>query len=291
MKNQTISAFKNLKKHQFFVLGIASCLIAIIMTVTWRAEDVSQLGMTMLFMLAVGSMIWEKRQRLTWKTDIFSSVFSMILIACILWQSVSLNQSDNVLFFTHLSPFLSAIAIGLLASGWRGLRQYWQEIIVLFFLGVPELILEKLIYIAPLTANFATILLWYSGFDVLLHEEIYITLVTTLGSQTVKVDPGCSGIGLISYLLGVSILALVMFPIEKTKTIIVPIISVILAFFFNGIRVAIMAVLASKNQEFDFWHTGGGSQVIGTIAVLVFGLLYYLLNKQGNRENQVNTES
>ena len=286
MKYTKIIATKINNKQQLWLLGITASLMAIIMTVTWKSGEISQLGMSLLFYLAVGSIIWDKRHELILKSDIFSRCLGILLIAYILWQSVSLTKSDLLIVFTRLSPLICAIAVGLLASGWRGLKQYWREITILFFLGVPELVLLKLIDVAPLTAKFSTFLLWYSGFDVSLQKEIYINL----GTQTVKVAAGCSGVGIISYLLGVAMIALLMFPIEEKKRIIVPIIAILLGFVANSIRVAILVIIVLNKQAFDYWHEGEGSRLFGMFA-RILGLIYFFMLQQGESKNQSSPDS
>ncbi|WP_341525136.1 cyanoexosortase A [Nostoc sp. UHCC 0302] len=287
MKFTNFTPVKTLKNSEFWLLGIAASLIAIIVTLTWKSGDISQLGMSILFLFAVISFLGEKRDELTLESGIFSSFLGAFLIAVVLWQSIFLPKGEQIAVFTHLSPLISAIAVGLLASGLKGLKQYWQELTILFFLGVPKLVLTSLTDISPITAKFSTLLLWYSGFDVSLQQSIYINLPT----GSIKVYSGCSGVELISHLLGLSVIALLMFPLERKKRIVVPIGAVLIAFIVNGIRVALLAVIVTKQQSFDYWHQGDGSRLFGMIAVLILGLFYFFLLKQEEGKKQGNAES
>jgi cyanoexosortase A len=279
MKVNSLSAIKPLKNIQFWLLGIGAGLIAIILTLSWRSGDPSHVGMSALFFLAVASMLGDKQKSLIGESEIFSSGLGALLIAFVLWQSATLTNDNKFLsIFTHISPFTSALGLALIASGLKGLKQYWQELTILFFLGIPKVILTSVTDISPLTAKFSAFLLWYAGLEVNLTQDVYINLPT----GSVKVYTGCSGAELISHLLGIAVICLLMFPIQRKKRFLVPITAVIFAFVVNGIRVAILALLTAQGnkQAFNYWHEGDGSRLFGMIAVLILCLFYVFLLKQ-----------
>ncbi|AFY76746.1 MAG: cyanoexosortase A [Hydrococcus sp. C42_A2020_068] len=266
MKAILFTPVRYLKNFQFWLLGIAAGLIAIHLTVTWRFGDINLLGVSVLFWLAVSSLIWRKRSCLNLESGALSSLLGALLVAIVLLKSTSLTGSH----FIRLSPFLSAVGLALLASGFKGLKQYWQELTVLFFLGVPQVILSSLsIDTSLITAQFAAFILWYLGFEVS-RQGVYINLP----GGGVEVYPGCSGLENMAHLLGLAILFLAMFPMNWGQKILAPIVAVTLAFLVNGFRVAFMTVLAASSQleTFEYWHKGGGSLVFSLIAVLLFGL-------------------
>ncbi len=281
-------AIKPLKSVQFWLLGIGGGLIAILLTITWRSGDPSHLGMSILFLLAVASMLNDKHKSLTLESDIFPSFLGGLLIAFVLWQSATLANSKLLAIFTHVSPFISALGLALLASGFKELKQFWQELTIMFFLGIPKLLLSYPIDISPLTAKFSAFLLWYSGFEVSLRG-IYINLPT----GSIKVYSGCSGAELISHLLGIAVICLLMFPLERKKIIIVPIVAIASAFIINAIRVAFLAIVIAKQnmQAFDYWHEGDGSRIFGIFGVLMFGLFYLFMLRQQEVKNQDIAES
>ncbi|NEP49713.1 MAG: hypothetical protein F6K65_13220 [Moorea sp. SIO3C2] len=69
---------------------------------------------------------------------------------------------------------MSVFGLALLASGFRGLKQYWQELLILFTLGVPKLLLPYLPNINPITAKFSAFVLWYSGANFVLQNSYII---------------------------------------------------------------------------------------------------------------------
>ncbi|MBW4563632.1 MAG: cyanoexosortase A [Mojavia pulchra JT2-VF2] len=272
---------KLLKNEPFWILSIAAGLQAICLTLVWKADDTGHLGMSILFLCAAGSLLWDKRHTLRFESDVFSSIVGSLLIGWVLWQSTS----QNLEYTLRLLPFTSAIGVSLLASGFKGLKQYWEELIILFFLGVPNVIADLLIDISPLSAKFATLILWYLGFDVAI-DGINIYLPT----GSVKVVHSCSGIDTINYMLGISVIALVMFPVSRSKRFFVPLVAIILGFVSNAIRIAMLAVMVGINQAaFESWHGGQASYFYAMLSIVIFGLFYMLLLKQEERQAQ-NTE-
>jgi cyanoexosortase A len=176
----------------------------------------------------------------------------------------------------RLLSFTSALGVALLASGFKGLKQYWQELTILFFLGVPSVIASFLFDISPLTAKFSAFLLHYFGFNVA-SQGVFINLP----NGGVEVTHECSGIDTIIYILSVSILALVMFPVNRSKRFFVPIVGIIIGFVINGIRVAMLAIFAGSDKAaFESWHGGQASYLYGMIGIVIFGCFYWLLLQQ-----------
>ncbi|MEQ8752845.1 MAG: cyanoexosortase A [Coleofasciculus sp. G1-WW12-02] len=281
MKATSLTPLQRLKIPPYWLLAIAAGLVAIYMTLGWKAGDEAQLGMSVLFWLAVGSLLWGKRHELNLESGVLPSIAGALVIAFVLWDSARMstltlnNGVQRLAPLLRLLPFISAIGVGLLASGFKGLKQYWQELTILFFLGGPSVIASFIPDISPITAKFSAFMLWYMGFQVYLYDKVFINLP----DGGVKVYHGCSGMEAMTYVLGLSVICLIMFPIAGRKQYFVPIMALIVGFVVNSFRVALMAVLANaQNMEaFKYWHEGEGSLVFGMISVMVFGVFYWLL--------------
>lgn len=266
----------------YWILGIAASLLAIYLGLVWKSEDTAHLGMSVLFLAAAGMLFWDKRNHLKFGSTLIAQLTGILITLCLFWQSTVLyhdpfltdNLPDPML---RIFPFLAAFSLALFASGFRGVRQYWQELTILFFLGIPSILTLFLPDISPITAKFSGFLLWYTGFNVSIND-VFINLPT----GSVEVYRGCSGIESMTYLLGISIVGLVMFPISPGKRFFVPFLAVLIGFLVNSIRVALMAILAASNQKsaFVYWHEGSGSLVFGAIAIFAFWVVYQLLLKQ-----------
>ncbi len=272
------------KSFPFWLLGLATALVVFFLTQTWKSGDIAHLGMSVLFLLPVASLLWEKRHRLNLKSRALSKAIGALLITLALFTSTSLTDGH----FLRIFPFISGLGLSLFVSGFKRLKQYWKELLILFFLGVPSVLLSSpLTDISPVTAKFSAFLLRYSGFKVSV-QGVYLLLPT----GGVKVYAACSGMETITYLLGLTVVFLVMFPIKRNNTILVLIVAIILGFIINGVRVALMAVLvASSNpQAFKYWHEGDGSLIFGMIAVLLLGLFCLFLIRQEKPENEDSME-
>ena len=268
-----------IKDIRYWLLGIVAGLQTICLTLVWKADDTGHFGMSLLFLLAIGSLTWEKRDNLKFESEVLPSIVGIGLIGWVLWESVNLADGNIM----RLLPFTSALGVALLASGFKGLKQYWQELIILFFLGVPSIIASLLFDIAPLTAKFSAFLLHYFGFDVV-SQGVFINLP----DGGVKVTDECSGLDTIINTLSISVLALVMFPVNRAKRFFVPIVAIIIGFVINAIRVVMLAIFAASNKAaFDNWHGGQASYLYGMIGILVFGCFYWLLLQQEEKAQSI----
>ncbi|MTF39140.1 cyanoexosortase A [Cyanobacterium aponinum UTEX 3222] len=262
------------------ILGIIPIAFAIInLFLLWKAEDSAQFGLSALFFLGVGSMIWERRKNINLHTTIPALILGIIVLLFVLSKSTIGVEATKHADIQRVLPFFVGLGCALIASGFQGLKQFKSELIILFFLGIPSFVLTGLIdqgivNIAIFTASTTAFLLSYLGFSVNL-QGVYIHLPT----GSVEVNTACAGVDLICYMLGLSVLAVEMFPIKKKYNLSIILGAIILAFFVNAIRVGLMAILVSKgnNEAFDYLHEGDGSLVFGMITVLIFGGFYWLL--------------
>ena len=279
MKATSLVAVGSLKNFKFWLLGIATGLIAIHLTLTSRGNDASLLGTSALFWMAVLSIVWSKRDDLSLDSGVLSSFWGILLIVLVVLKSIFMSGYDP---FLRISPLISALGVALLASGFKGLKQYWRELLILCFLVPSPGTLAVLIDISTFTAQFANAVLWYLGFEVS-RQGVFINLPT----GSIEVYPGCSGIENMFHMLGVAVLFLVMFPTDRRTKILLPVVALFIAFVINGVRVALMTVLAASSnaQALNYWHKGDGSVIFSMISVLFLGVYCFFLLRQSNSEN------
>lgn len=260
---------RTLSSPAFWLLGVTASFIAIHLSLTWHNLSPSFLAMSLLFWLSAANLVWNQRHGLNLNAGVFASLVGTTLLALLLLLNSTAITGGN---FLRAYPFLAAVGLALLASGFQGLRQYWQPLVLLFFLGIPEALLSYLTDFSLATARLATVMLWYSGFDVVRQGvNIY------LPGGSVEVYPGCSGLQSMMQLLGISVLVLILLPLRWTwvQKIGLPLVAMVIAFIVNGVRVALMAILFTQGQRdaFDYWHLGNGSLIFSGIAVLLFVFL------------------
>jgi cyanoexosortase A len=254
----------------FWLMAIAVGFMALHLGVVWKSRDSNFLALAALNYLAITFLLWKKRARLSLESGIFSSFFGASILALVLVKITALTGGDFIL----LAPAIAATGIVLLASGIKGCKQYWQELVILFFLGVPEVIIAAFLDLTPFTAKFAAFLLWYSGFDV--AREGFDIMLPTGG---VEVYEGCSGLEAVTHLLNLAGLAIALFARDWKQMALLPVVAIAIAFVTNGIRVALLTVLAASynSESFDYWHQGDGSLIFSMISTSLFGFFCLLL--------------
>ena len=275
MKINSLAEIKPLENTQFWLLAIASSLTAVYVSLYMRLDgNLSQVTISLLGLGAVFSLLAEKRQTLKFESDIFSSLLGILLIAFALLRS---NYVITVDSFVELTPFIVFLGLALLASGIKGLRQYWLELLIIFAFNLPVGYLSQRLDISIFTAKFSFALLSYLGLPVV-RQGLNIIMPT----GAVEVYPGCSGMETISQLVKLAILFIIMFPTSNAKRIIVPVVAIVIAFFVNAIRVALMAYLVAKSspEAFNYWHLGTGSEIFFLSCTILFGSFCYLITKQ-----------
>ncbi|MCC3404534.1 MAG: cyanoexosortase A [Microcoleus sp. PH2017_10_PVI_O_A] len=265
----------------FWLIVIATGLITLNMTLLWKMGDRAHFYMSLVFWLAVGSILWDKQNILKQsggKRDLLSLVAGTILIAFILFKSAMVSNKLDP--FLRVAPFLSGLGLGIIAVGFQDLKKYWRELVILFFHGVPSAITAPLSeFIASFTAKSAHVILWYLGFDVM-REGNYVSLPT----GRVLVYGGCSGLEAMNYLLGLSVVCLVMFPTKQNKALAIGF-AIACGYIVNAFRVAAMALLVAHKRLdlFKYWHDGEGSLVVGMIGVILFGIFYQFMLKKDSK--------
>ena len=282
MKSTNSFLVKPTKNNPFLLLIITAFLITIYLTSTWKVG--SDLVMSGLSMFVVCFMVWEKRQDLTLQSSLIAKLFGVVLIAIMLLKlSPELFRGSSFLFAiaqrspissVRVSIFIFAIGLGIIASGFQGLKQYWKELIIIFFVSISSVIVIVGLDPSLITAKFSSFLLWCLGFNVYL-QDVYIYLPR----GAVEVGKPCAGGTTIDYLLGISVILIFMFPLKRIYAIIVPIIGVTIAFVVNGFRVVLMAILVDSKDmlAFEYWHRGDGSLIFTMIASAIFVTFYFLL--------------
>lgn len=258
MKNPTIP-----KQNRNWLIFIAFSLVSLHLYLSELYSQAGSMSHNSLLWVVVLFMLWEKRNQLNLESDPASHFLGMSLLSLVLYKSLHLFPND---FFLRIYPLLSLTGWGLLASGFRGLKQYSKELFLLSFLAIPW----ELVYIfdvSQLTAKFSTFILWILGFEVT-RQGVWIIMPT----GSVEVYNGCSGVKTILQLLGLSWILLALIPTNLKQKIYLAIAAIFLGFTINGIRIALMAILValSNLEGFKYWHTGSGSLVFSGISVLMF---------------------
>ncbi len=265
----------NLLNHsKFWLLGIAAALTLLQLHLAWLSHHNELLEPSVLCWAAVWFSLWRRHDSLKLSSGIVSTTLGILVIAWVLVRSGSVSGYDS---FLRFSPIASALGLALLASDFKGLKLYRREFLILAFMMIPMTSVMSLVDLSPLTAKFATTLLWHLGFNVT-QQGVNISLPT----GTVEVYEGCSGITFVVQSLTLAFLLLMLFVTSPIQKLFIPLLGAVTAFVVNGIRVALMAVLFASYDRalFDYWHIGYGSQIFSMISIALFGLGCYFIVSQ-----------
>ncbi|MBZ8180045.1 cyanoexosortase A [Oscillatoria salina] len=283
MKINSIIWLKELQNSQLYLGGLAVALAVLHLILSWKVvSDIDRAIVSVLFWAAILSLLWRKRDKLNLDSDIFSSFLGSIILVLMLVKSLNLFWFESS--FLKIIPLFLSLSLGLLASGFRGLKQYWREFILVLLLCLPDLYLESKINenfpLSLLTAQNASFLLWYLGFDVVRNGVKLI-----LPNGAVEVFHPCTGTASMILLLKLTIVFLLVFPTKKLPKILLVLAGLGIGFFSGVIRVGIMALVVSNEQAFAYWHGHQGASIFSTISIVLFGLVCQYLLQQNSRNN------
>jgi cyanoexosortase A len=266
-----------LQKPAFWLLVTTTAMMTLHLALLSRTSDpelAQELFATyVLLWVAVGFLVWERRHDLVLDSGAIGGTIGGGLLLGLLLLSAGLPTSGT---FLRGFPVVMVLGLGLLASGLRGLHQYWKELLIFGLLMLNPLLKLglDLINLPKVTAQAAAFMLWYTGFDVRLEG-----LSLLLPTGRVDVYGACSGVSSMLQMLYISVLFVMMFSLRSVvQQIFAVVLAVLIGFLVNAARVALMAVLVAFSQKnaFDYWHTGDGSLIFAAIAVGLFSVFCWL---------------
>lgn len=260
---------RTLQEPKFWLLAIAAALAAIHLSLLGRVNDSEMFATCILFWLVAGSLLWDEHEALKLESGLASTLVGLMILVFTLLRS---TFSPDSLSTAWMFPCIAAFGLSLIAAGFRGLRQFWKQLVIFSLLASYPLLRLSLqaIDLSELTAMTAHFNLLYLGFPVQ-REGVFLVMQTS----RVEVYGACSGIQSILQLLSISILFLLMFPLRShLQKALCVLAAILIAFIINSLRVALMAILnnAGDKNAFNYWHEGNGSLIFSAIAVLIFGL-------------------
>jgi len=264
---------KRLQEPKFWLLAIVAAIAALHLTLLSRIDNSDMFATSILFWVAAGSLVWDKHETLSLESKPLPTVLGFLLLALILVRTALSGDSVSSAW---VIPLIATLAVGLMASGFKGLKQYWKELLIFGLLAIYPILklLLQIIDLSQVTAKTANVMLWYLGFNVQ-RQGVFLILPTS----RVEVYGACSGLQSILQMLAISVLFLLMFPIRShVKKVLCVVAAVLIGFFVNAIRVALMVILnnAGNKSAFDYWHEGNGSLIFSAISVLIFGIFCWL---------------
>ena len=271
------------KSDKFWLFSSLVSSAILYLNLSWKTTaDIDKLTTESLFWIAILWLLWRRRDKLNFNSNLFSTCFGLVLIFLVLAKSFSLFWFESTLI--PLMPIFLSFGLALIASGFKGLRQYWRELFFTWFLFFPEGVIgtaiDKFIRITVINAKLASFVLHYVGFNVSSYSNHVVLELPELGKFTALVDYPCAGVPMIVLMLRISLLLVAFFPLPKKERILVPLVSLGIGFGLGVIRVCILTLLISEKAKFDYWHGAEGSQIFSTLAIVIFSFFCHSVLKK-----------
>lgn len=261
-----------LRSVRFELAAIGLGAIAVYFTLANQLETgVDRTTLGLLFWGAIIYLVWQKQSRLRLESDALSTLLGLLLLGLFLVKSATLFWFESA--FLHVAPLLVGLSVGLLASGWRGLAQYWRESIVVLLLSIPaeyyiNSLFGRAVPFQETIVSIATFVLWYLGFEPTRQGN-----TIQLPDGAVEVTYACTGTDAAAMLLKLAIVFALVFRLSWKQRALVAAAAPLIGFGSGAIRVAVMAHLVSDAEAFWYWHGAAGNAFFSTAAILAFGAL------------------
>ena len=144
--------------------------------------------------------------------------------------------------------------------------------------------METTINITIITAKISTYCLYYLGFNVASNGDEVILISSDLEKYKAIVNLPCTGASMMLLMLKLALLLIIFFQLSKIKKVFIIFISLGIGFISGVIRVSFLTLTIPNSARFDYWHGTGGSQIISTLAVIMFACFCYWMLPQQNHK-------
>ncbi len=263
-----------------FWLFTVVVLMASLQMVALARDGMTMAELPLTFWLAWGSilvLLWRRRaviealvqQHLSgWQRGIEIFLGTVYLTSINIRESLS--PSDVI---GNLFPIMAMAGLLALAVGCRQWKHFKQELSLAAVWSIPYAWLSNLMEKMRIwDAQNMTFWLHYLGFRVIRRGSI-----VALPGGAVDVNWGCSSMSPLLTMLSLVLILLALFPAKRSKQILVLVISLLLVFAINGVRLILLALFVHWQNKlaFDYWHGGMGAGIFSNIIVVVVGIWCY----------------
>jgi cyanoexosortase A len=173
----------------------------------------------------------------------------------------------------NLFPIMAMVGLVTLTVGVRQWGNFRQELSLAGVWSIPYAWLSNLReQMRVWDAQNMTFWLHYFGFKVVRQGS-----TVALPGGAVDVNWGCSSMPPIVTMLALVLILLALFPVRRSKQILILSTSLILVFAINGVRLILLALLVhwQNKPAFDYWHGDVGASIFSNIIVVVVGVWCY----------------
>jgi cyanoexosortase A len=268
---------KLMQRPSWMLWAMLGCLLSFYMGLMLKAGySYDHTGAISLGLSAILYRLWQRRQKLVLQTSALAWSLGIICLVWVVLKGAMMQEPDT---FLRIFPVIAALGFALITSGFKGLKQYWLEALILIFFQIstmPGVITSEIVQTSEVSARVTTGMLSLSGFEVLSQEGVRVSL----RGGSVDVMGPCSPTIPIVRLLEMWIFFLAIYPTSWAQRILLGGSTLVIGIGVNCIRIAILAVLTANQNTagFDYWHHGLGSNLFSIANVIVFWLFWEALN-------------
>ncbi len=273
-------------------------LLGISLTVIVFFGSVGDVTISILTFMAVTSLLLDQQEmtpRQSRRSHLLDTFIAILLGAAFL----TLTSRFGITTTARVVPFLLLLGWFIFISGIERIAQYWKPLLLLFILALPDgALLKPVIYpflklfgwnqLAEVTAQFTTTLTNSIGIPAILQgRDIHMP------NAIVTISRECDGDRILDFMIRLTVILIVTFPVKKTRWIPVLVTGLLLAFLTNGIRITMLTWFANSGDfaAFDYWHIGAGKKVFYLSAIILFCIIGYFQISPAEKKQDSTTES
>ncbi len=286
--SQKNSSFKD---QNFLFLVILGLIFAIYLTVYWRfnKQDINEVFVLAVIYACFFFKFYQKQNEISFSSSFWSRLTGLILIFLPLFRAklllALLAEEGYVLVLPYISfssCLISIVGYVILITGFKGLKQFQQELIFLCVASVAIRSIRNLSYgiltgqsdhsiITVISAQITTFFLWYLGFNPINEGSII-----HVNGGAIDVYMGCTGWDLFFLLSQLSFCVLFLFRSFLKNTFLPFLLSFLISFTLSIIRLIIMALVVKNDTAFYYWHEGDGSDYFTFGGMILFWGIIFL---------------
>jgi len=293
MDSQSIhSATLNIKQSPIFPAALL--LAAGLLCIAGIGREAGDFAIAGLTMMAVLSIQFDRQPFPAHSTNNHVATGLVAIVGVVTLKLVI--ESFGVPLATRWLPFFFLLGYWSYQHGFDALKIYWRELLLLFILGIPDRALMAPLVMPLLsafdipslshaTANMATgVTYLISGWEDLDVIGTHIHAPNVIAN----VYQPCDGGRIMDFMIRLTIMLVVAFPVKRYKWPIILIVSVVLGWIINVLRVTAMVFIANTGDmvAYEYWHTGEGSKIFNLIAIILFCLVAYFQITPANSGKQ-----
>jgi hypothetical protein len=195
---QNSSSFR---EQNFLFLIILGLIFAIYLTIYWRCnEDINRVFVLGIIYACFFFKFYQKQNEISFSSSLWSRLTGLLLIFLPLLRAklllTLLAEGGYLLALSNNSFVISIIGYIILTTGFKGLKQFQQELIFLCVTSILIRVIKALLtriltdhnFLTVFSAKFATLFLWYLGFNPINEGSII-----HVNGGSVDVYMGCTG--------------------------------------------------------------------------------------------------